>query len=122
MAVMIVVCARPRHDSSCGTSSTVACLRSAREEPESTSSMKAPCGVSCSPSAPFFSDLPAFFFFDFFLGRSHSQSGMNESTYTSSGRKSPQTLKLGGALTNPTSANNLGNIHMPGLATSTVMI
>jgi hypothetical protein len=52
-----------------------------RESSESgASSMEAP-PLSLDFSDDFFSFLSPFFFFDFFLGRSHSHRGINDSTY-----------------------------------------
>jgi hypothetical protein len=74
------------HESSSGTSSTVAPRLPEREfgaeTPESSTSTTAPSGVA-APLLTFLAlpDFSAdFFFFDFFFGRSHSQRGMKEST------------------------------------------
>lgn len=68
------------------------------------------------------SDLSALFFLLFFFGMSHSHSGINDSTYTGSVFSYHERPKGKRELTNPTSANNLGNIQIPGLATMIVMI
>ena len=84
---------RNYESSSSGTSSTRACLLDGRESSESgTSSMRAdrlgegepsPFAGGTAVDLPFallFSDFSLLFFLVFFLGRSHSQRGMKDST------------------------------------------
>ena len=98
------------------------CERELPSPESSTSSMKAPLFTASFSVDLDLADLSALRFLDFFLGRSHSYSGMKDSTYA---REAKLEMKGGGmamGLTNPTSANNFGNIQIPGLATTTVIM